>query len=120
MLLKTFNESEKMEAIYYDVASKIAYYERVDGTIIKKIKYNPGFKELFDFELSPGRQTIKRFWLLEYDRLIKRYGSYEDFFLEAIYLMGYDPQRYTTKTGRILVTEVKGFLEDYYNKKRSR
>lgn len=33
--------------------------------------------------------------------------------------MGYDPQRYTTKTGRILVTEVKGFLEDYYNKKES-
>lgn len=108
-----------MRSIYYDVASGNAYYERVDGTIIKKIKYDLGFKELFDFELSPGRQAIKRFWVLEYDRLIKRYGSYEDFFLEAIYLMGYDPQRYTTKTGRILVLEVKNFLEDYYIKKES-
>ena len=117
MLLKTFKESEQMRSIYYDVARGNAYYERVDGTIIKKIKYDPDFKELFDFELSPGRQSIKRFWVLEYDRLIKRYGSYEDFFLEATYLMGYDPQRYTTKTGRILVAEVKNFLEDYYIKK---
>lgn len=112
-------KSEEMRSIYYDISSKTAYYERVDGTIIKKIKYEPGFKELFDFELSSGRHAIKRFWLIEYDRLIKRYRFYEDFFLEAIYLMGYRPERYTTKTGRILVTEVKNFLEDYYIKKES-
>lgn len=108
-----------MRPIYYDVSSKIAYYERADESLIIKTNYIPAFKELFDFELSPGRQSIKRFWVLEYDRLIKRYGSYEDFFLEATYLMGYDPQRYTTKTGRILVLEVKNFLEDYYIKKES-
>ncbi len=38
---------------------------------------------------------------------------------DAIYLMSFDPQRYTTKTGMILVTEVKNFLEDYYIKKES-
>ena len=30
--------------------------------------------------------------------------------------MNFDPQRYTTKRGRILVAEVKNFLEDYYIK----
>lgn len=119
MLVKTFKESEQMRSIYYDVASGDAYYEGVDGTIIKKIKYDPSFKELFDFELSAGRKEIKRFWVLEYDRLKKRYGYYEDFLRDATYLMGFDPQRYTTKSGRILVTEVKNFLEDYYIKKES-
>lgn len=108
-----------MRPIYYDVSTKTAYYERADASLIIKTNYVPAFKELFDFELSSGRKAIKRFWLLEYDRLIKRYRSYEDFFLEATYLMSFDCSRYTTKRGRILVTEVKNFLEDYYIKKES-
>lgn len=108
-----------MRPIYYDVASKTAYYERADGSLIIKTNYVPDFKELFDFELSPGRHAIKRFWLLESESLSKRYRSYNAFFLEVIYLMGYRPDRYTTKTGRILVIEVKSFLEDYYIKKES-
>lgn len=46
-----------------------------------------------------------------------KYSSIECFLRDAIYLMGFDPKRYTTKRGRILVTEVKNFLEDYYIKK---
>lgn len=83
-----------MIPIYYDVSTKTAYYERADASLIIKTNYVPAFKELFDFYLSSG-----------------------DFLREAIYLMSFDCSRYTTKRGRILVTEVNNFLESYYNKK---
>lgn len=108
-----------MIPIYYDVATKIAYYEHADGSLIIKTNYGPTFKELFEFYLSSGRKTLICFWLQNNETLSMKYSSIECFLRDAIYLMGYDPQRYTTKTGRILVTEVKNFLEDYYIKKES-
>ncbi len=108
-----------MRPIYYDVATKTAYYERADASLIIKSNYVPAFKELFDFYLSSGRNVLVRFWVLNNETLRKKYSSFGDFLREAIYLMSFDCSRYTTKTGRILVTEVKSFLEDYYNKKES-
>lgn len=108
-----------MIPIYYDVSTKIAYYEHADESLIIKTNYVPGFKELFDFYLSSGRKVLIRFWLLNNEILSKKYGSFGDFLREAIYLMSFDSRRYTTKTGRILVKEVKNFLEDYYIKKES-
>lgn len=108
-----------MRPIYYDVSTKTAYYERVDASLIIKTNYVPAFKELFDFYLSSGRKVLIRFWLLNNEILSKKYSSIDDFLREATYLMSFDPQRYTTKRGRILVAEVKNFLEDYYIKKES-
>ncbi len=108
-----------MRPIYYDVSSKIAYYERADESLIIKTNYVPAFKELFDFYLSSGRKVLIRFWLLNNEILSKKYGSFGDFLRDATYLMNFDSQRYTTKRGRILVAEVKNFLEDYYIKKES-
>lgn len=108
-----------MRPIYYDVSSKTAYYERADESLIIKSNYVPAFKELFDFYISSGRNVLVRFWLLNNETLRKKYSSFGDFLQDATYLMNFDPQRYTTKRGRILVTEVKSFLEDYYNKKES-
>lgn len=112
-------KSEQMRPIYYDVATKTAYYERPDSSLIIKTNYVPIFRELFDFYLSPGRKVLVRFWLLNNETLRKKYGSFGDFLREATYLMSFDCSRYTTKTGRILVTEVNIFLEDYYIKKES-
>lgn len=108
-----------MRPIYYDVATKTAYYERADASLIIKSNYVPAFKELFDFYLSSGRNVLVRFWLLNNETLSKKYHSFGDFMRDATYLMSFDCSRYTTKKGRILVTEVKSFLEDYYIKKGS-
>lgn len=108
-----------MRPIYYDVATKTAYYERADESLIIKSNYVPAFKELFDFYLSSGRNVLVRFWLLNNETLSKKYRSFGDFMRDATYLMSFDCSRYTTKKGRILVTEVKSFLEDYYIKKGS-
>lgn len=108
-----------MISIYYDVTKKTAYYERADGSLIIKTNYEPAFKELFEFYLSPGRKALICFWLQNNETLSRKYSSIECFLRDAIYLMSFDPQRYTTKTGMILVTEVKNFLEDYYIKKES-
>lgn len=106
-----------MTPIYYDALTKTAYYERADGSLIIKTNYVPAFKELFDFYLSPGRKVLDLFWLLNNETLRKKYSSRGDFLREAIYQMSFDCSRYTTKRGRILVTEVNNFLEEYYIKK---
>lgn len=108
-----------MRPIYYDVSTKTAYYERADASLIIKTNYVPAFKELFDFYLSSGRKVLVRFWLLNNETLRKKYSSLGDFLRDATYLMSFDCSRYTTKRGRILVTEVKKFLEDYYIRKES-
>ena len=112
-------KSEQMRPIYYDVATKTAYYERADASLIIKTNYVPAFKELFDFYLSSGRKVLVRFWLLNNETLSKKYRSFYAFMRDATYLMSFDCSRYATKRGRILVTEVKNFLEDYYIKKES-
>lgn len=106
-----------MTPIYYDALTKTAYYERADAELIIKTNYVPAFKELFDFYLSPGRKVLDLFWLLNNETLRKKYSSRGDFLREAIYLMSFDCSRYTTKRGRILVTEVNNFLEEYYIRK---
>lgn len=106
-----------MTPIYYDALTKTAYYERADAELIIKTNYVPAFKELFDFYLSPGRKVLDLFWLLNNETLRKKYSSRGDFLRDAIYLMSFDCSRYTTKRGRILVTEVNNFLEEYYIKK---
>lgn len=106
-----------MTPIYYDALTKTAYYERADAELIIKTNYVPAFKELFDFYLSPGRKVLDLFWLLNNETLRKKYSSRGDFLREAIYLMSFDCSRYTTKRGRILVTEVNNFLEEYFIKK---
>lgn len=108
-----------MRPIYYDVSRKTAYYECADASLIIKTNYVPAFKELFDFYLSSGRKVLIRFWLLNNEILSKKYGSFDDFLREAIYLMNFDAERYRTKRGMILVAEVKNFLEDYYIEKES-
>lgn len=106
-----------MTPIYYDALTKTAYYERADASLIIKTNYVPAFKELFGFYLSPGRKVLDLFWLFNNETLRKKYSSRGDFLREAIYLMSFDCSRYTTKRGRILVTEVNNFLEEYYIKK---